>query len=284
MRTLPTDATLLATKMALKLGDITVTEAGFGADLGAEKFLDIKCHYGNMYPDAVVVVATIRALKMHGGVKKTELSQENVQAVSDGFTNLAKQVENMRGFGLPVLVAINKFATDTPAEIDMLLKKCESYGVDVSLNECWEKGGEGGIALANKVLETLEKKESHFKVLYENDLSLEEKIETIAKEIYGADGVTYAPAAKKELKRITDMGLSNFPVCMAKTQYSLSDDQTKLGRPEGFTINIREVYVSAGAGFVVAVTGAIMTMPGLPKKPAAYGIDVNDEGVITGLF
>ena len=275
---------LLATKMALKLGDITVTEAGFGADLGAEKFLDIKCHYGNMYPDAVVVVATIRALKMHGGVKKTELSQENVQAVSDGFTNLAKQVENMRGFGLPVLVAINKFATDTPAEIDMLLKKCESYGVDVSLNECWEKGGEGGIELAQKVIDTIENKESNFHYLYENELSIVEKIETIAKEIYGAGEVIIEPAAKQQIARIESLGFGSMPVCMAKNQYSLSDDKTILGRPEGFPIHIRDVYVSAGAGFVVAITGTIMTMPGLPKVPAAEGIDVNDDGQITGLF
>ena len=273
-----------ATKMALKLSDIAITEAGFGADLGAEKFMDIKCRMAGLKPDAVVLVATVRALKYNGGVPKTELVAENLDALKKGICNLEKHIENLQKYGVPVVVTLNSFVTDTKAETDYVEQFCHERDCEFALSEVWEKGGEGGIALANKVLETLEKKESHFKVLYENDLSLEEKIETIAKEIYGADGVTYAPAAKKELKRITDMGLSNFPVCMAKTQYSLSDDQTKLGRPEGFTINVREVYVSAGAGFVVAVTGAIMTMPGLPKKPAAYGIDVNDEGVITGLF
>ena len=273
-----------ATKTAMKLADITITEAGFGADLGAEKFFDIKCRKADLKPDAVVLVATIRALKYNGGVAKADLAEENLEALKKGIVNLEKHIENLQKYGVPVVVTLNSFVTDTKAETDYVEQFCHERDCEFALSEVWEKGGEGGIALANKVLETLEKKESHFKVLYENDLSLEEKIETIAKEIYGADGVTYAPAAKKELKRITDMGLANFPVCMAKTQYSLSDDQTKLGRPEGFTINVREVYVSAGAGFVVAVTGAIMTMPGLPKKPAAYGIDVNDEGVITGLF
>ena len=273
-----------ATKTALKLADYVITEAGFGADLGAEKFFDIKCRKAGIRPDAVVLVATVRALKYNGGVPKDQLSEENLEALKKGIVNLEKHIENIQKYHVPVVVTLNSFVTDTKAETDYVEQFCHERDCEFALSEVWEKGGEGGIALANKVLETLEKKESHFKVLYENDLSLEEKIETIAKEIYGADGVTYAPAAKKELKRITDMGLSNFPVCMAKTQYSLSDDQTKLGRPEGFTINVREVYVSAGAGFVVAVTGAIMTMPGLPKKPAAYGIDVNDEGVITGLF
>ena len=273
-----------ATKTALKLADYVITEAGFGADLGAEKFFDIKCRKADLKPDAVVLVATIRALKYNGGVAKADLAEENLEALKKGIVNLEKHIENLQKYGVPVVVTLNSFVTDTKAETDYVEQFCHERDCEFALSEVWEKGGEGGIALANKVLETLEKKESHFKVLYENDLSLEEKIGTIAKEIYGADGVTYAPAAKKELKRITDMGLSNFPVCMAKTQYSLSDDQTKLGRPEGFTINVREVYVSAGAGFVVAVTGAIMTMPGLPKKPAAYGIDVNDEGVITGLF
>ena len=273
-----------ATKTALKLADYVITEAGFGADLGAEKFFDIKCRKADLKPDAVVLVATIRALKYNGGVAKADLAEENLEALKKGIVNLEKHIENLQKYGVPVVVTLNSFVTDTKAETDYVEQFCHERDCEFALSEVWEKGGEGGIALANKVLETLEKKESHFKALYENDLSLEEKIETIAKEIYGADGVTYAPAAKKELKRITDMGLSNFPVCMAKTQYSLSDDQTKLGRPEGFTINVREVYVSAGAGFVVAVTGAIMTMPGLPKKPAAYGIDVNDEGVITGLF
>ena len=273
-----------ATTAALSMADYVVTEAGFGADLGAEKFFDIKCRKADLKPDAVVLVATIRALKYNGGVAKADLAEENLEALKKGIVNLEKHIENLQKYGVPVVVTLNSFVTDTKAETDYVEQFCHERDCEFALSEVWEKGGEGGIALANKVLETLEKKESHFKVLYENDLSLEEKIETIAKEIYGADGVTYAPAAKKELKRITDMGLSNFPVCMAKTQYSLSDDQTKLGRPEGFTINVREVYVSAGAGFVVAVTGAIMTMPGLPKKPAAYGIDVNDEGVITGLF
>ena len=273
-----------ATKTALKLADYVITEAGFGADLGAEKFFDIKCRKAGLKPDAVVLVATIRALKYNGGVAKADLGTENLNALKKGIVNLEKHIENLQKYGVPVVVTLNSFITDTKAETDFVEQFCHDRDCEFALSEVWEKGGEGGIALANKVLDTLEHKDSHFKVLYENELSLEEKIETIAREIYGADGVTYSPAAKKELKRITDMGLSNFPVCMAKTQYSLSDDQTKLGRPEGFTINVREVYVSAGAGFVVAVTGAIMTMPGLSKNPAAYGIDVNDDGVITGLF
>ena len=273
-----------ATKTALKLADYVITEAGFGADLGAEKFFDIKCRKAGLKPDAVVLVATIRALKYNGGVAKADLGTENLDALKKGIVNLEKHIENLQKYGVPVVVTLNSFITDTKAETDFVEQFCHDRDCEFALSEVWEKGGEGGIALANKVLDTLEHKDSHFKVLYENELSLEAKIETIAREIYGADGVTYSPAAKKELKRITDMGLSNFPVCMAKTQYSLSDDQTKLGRPEGFTINVREVYVSAGAGFVVAVTGAIMTMPGLSKNPAAYGIDVNDDGVITGLF
>ena len=273
-----------ATKTALKLADYVITEAGFGADLGAEKFFDIKCRKAGLKPDAVVLVATIRALKYNGGVAKADLGTENLDALKKGIVNLEKHIENLQKYGVPVVVTLNSFITDTKAETDFVEQFCHDRDCEFALSEVWEKGGEGGIALANKVLDTLEHKDSHFKVLYENELSLEEKIETIAREIYGADGVTYSPAAKKELKRITDMGLSNFPVCMAKTQYSLSDDQTKLGRPEGFTINVREVYVSAGAGFVVAVTGAIMTMPGLSKNPAAYDIDVNDDGVITGLF
>ncbi len=273
-----------ATKTALKLADYVITEAGFGADLGAEKFFDIKCRKAGLKPDAVVLVATIRALKYNGGVAKADLGEENLEALKKGIVNLEKHIENLQKYGVPVVVTLNSFVTDTKAETDFVEKFCLDRNCEFALSEVWEKGGEGGVALANKVLETLEKKESHFAPLYADDLSLEEKIETIAKEIYGADGVTYSPAAKKELKRIADMGMSDFPVCMAKTQYSLSDDQTKLGRPEGFTVNVREVYVSAGAGFVVAVTGAIMTMPGLSKKPAAYGIDVNDDGVITGLF
>ncbi len=273
-----------ATKTALKLADYVITEAGFGADLGAEKFFDIKCRMAGLKPDAVVLVATIRALKYNGGVAKADLGTENLEALKKGIVNLEKHIENLQKYRVPVVVTLNSFVTDTKAETDFVEKFCRERGCEFALSEVWEKGGEGGIALANKVLETLEQKESHFKPLYENELSLEEKIETIAKEIYGADGVTYSPAAKKELKRIAEMGMSDFPVCMAKTQYSLSDDQTKLGRPTGFTVNVREVYVSAGAGFVVAVTGAIMTMPGLSKNPAAYGIDVNDDGVITGLF
>ena len=273
-----------ATKTALKLADYVITEAGFGADLGAEKFMDIKCRMAGLNPDAVVLVATVRALKYNGGVPKAELSEENLDALKKGIVNLEKHIENLQKYGVPVVVTLNSFITDTKAETDYIEQFCRERGCEFALSEVWEKGGEGGIALAEKVLDTLENKESHFKPLYEDNLSLTEKIETVAKEIYGADGVTYAPATLKELKRIEELGMGNFPVCMAKTQYSLSDDQTKLGRPTGFTINVREVYVSAGAGFVVAVTGAIMTMPGLPKAPAAYNIDVDDNGVITGLF
>lgn len=273
-----------ATKTALKLADYVITEAGFGADLGAEKFFDIKCRKAGLAPDAVVLVATVRALKYNGGVAKADLGTENLDALKKGIVNLEKHIENLQKFGVPVVVTLNSFVTDTKAETDYVEQFCRERGCEFALSEVWEKGGEGGIELANKVLLTLEQKESHFKPLYPDDMSLEDKIATVAREIYGADGVTYSAAAKKELKRITDMGMSSFPVCMAKTQYSLSDDQTKLGRPNGFTINVREVYVSAGAGFVVAVTGSIMMMPGLSKNPAAYGIDVNDDGVITGLF
>ena len=273
-----------ATKAALKLADIVVTEAGFGADLGAEKFLDIKCRKAGLKPDAIVLVATVRALKYNGGVPKAELSEENLEALKKGIVNLEKHIENLQKYKVPVVVTLNSFITDTEAEIAFIENFCKERGCEFALSEVWEKGGEGGVALANKVLETLEKKESHFAPIYEDSLSLEEKIETIAKEIYGADGVTYSPAAKKELRRITDMGMGHFPVCMAKTQYSLSDDPKKLGRPEGFTVNVREVYVSAGAEFVVAINGAIMTMPGLPKQPAAFGIDVDKDGTITGLF
>ena len=273
-----------ATKTALKLADYVITEAGFGADLGAEKFFDIKCRKAGLAPDAVVLVATVRALKYNGGVAKADLGTENLDALKKGIVNLEKHIENLQKFGVPVVVTLNSFVTDTKAETDYVEQFCRERGCEFALSEVWEKGGEGGIELANKVLLTLEQKESHFKPLYPDDMSLEDKIATVAREIYGADGVTYSAAAKKELKRITDMGMSSFPVCMAKTQYSLSDDQTKLGRPNGFTINVHEVYVSAGAGFVVAVTGSIMTMPGLSKNPAAYGIDVNDDGVITGLF
>jgi formate--tetrahydrofolate ligase len=273
-----------ATKTALKLADYVITEAGFGADLGAEKFFDIKCRMAGLKPDAVVLVATIRALKYNGGVPKDELSSENLDALKAGIVNLEKHIENLNKFGVPVVVTLNSFVTDTKAETDFVEQFCKERGCEFALSEVWEKGGEGGIDLANKVLETIEHKESNFKVLYDDSLSLKEKIETVAKEIYGADGVTYSPAAERELKRITDLGMGDFPVCMAKTQYSLSDDAKKLGRPSGFKINVREVYASAGAGFVVAVNGSIMTMPGLSKKPAAYGIDVDDNGVITGLF
>ncbi len=273
-----------ATKTALKLADYVITEAGFGADLGAEKFFDIKCRMAGLKPDAVVLVATIRALKYNGGVPKDELSSENLDALKAGIVNLEKHIENLQKYGVPVVVTLNSFVTDTKAETDFVEQFCKERGCEFALSEVWEKGGEGGIDLANKVLETIEHKESNFKVLYDDSLSLKEKIETVAKEIYGADGVTYSPAAERELKRITDLGMGDFPVCMAKTQYSLSDDAKKLGRPSGFKINVREVYASAGAGFVVAVNGSIMTMPGLSKKPAAYGIDVDDNGVITGLF
>ena len=273
-----------ATKTALKLADYVITEAGFGADLGAEKFFDIKCRMAGLKPDAVVLVATIRALKYNGGVPKDELSSENLDALKAGIVNLEKHIENLHKFGVPVVVTLNSFVTDTKAETDFVEQFCKERGCEFALSEVWEKGGEGGIDLANKVLETIEHKESNFKVLYDDSLSLKEKIETVAKEIYGADGVTYSQAAERELKRITDLGMGDFPVCMAKTQYSLSDDAKKLGRPSGFKINVREVYASAGAGFVVAVNGSIMTMPGLSKKPAAYGIDVDDNGVIIGLF
>ena len=273
-----------ATKTALKLADYVITEAGFGADLGAEKFFDIKCRKAGLAPDAVVLVATIRALKYNGGVAKADLNGENLEALEKGIVNLEKHIENLQKYGVPVVVTLNSFVSDTKAETDFVENFCRERGCEFALSEVWEKGGEGGVALAEKVLETLENKESNFKVLYDDVLSLKEKIETVAKEIYGADGVTYTAAADKELKRITDLGMGDLPVCMAKTQYSLSDDATKLGRPSGFTINVREVYVSAGAGFVVAINGSIMTMPGLPKKPAAFEIDVNEEGVITGLF
>ncbi len=273
-----------ATKTALKLADYVVTEAGFGADLGAEKFFDIKCRKAGLRPDAVVLVATVRALKYNGGVPKDKLSEDNLDALKAGIVNLEKHIENLHKFGVPIVVTLNSFITDTKAETDFVEQFCRERDCEFALSEVWEKGGEGGIALANKVLETLETKKSDFKLLYGDDLSLKEKIETVAKEIYGADGVTYSPAAERELKRITELGMSNLPVCMAKTQYSLSDDAKKLGRPSGFKINVREVYASAGAGFVVAVNGSIMIMPGLGKSPAAYGIDVDDNGRITGLF
>lgn len=273
-----------ATKTALKMADYVITEAGFGADLGAEKFMDIKCRMVGLKPDAVVLVATVRALKYNGGVPKNELSAENMDALQKGIVNLEKHIENLHKFGVPIVVTLNSFVTDTEAEISYIRKFCEDRNCEFALSEVWEKGGEGGIALAEKVLATLENKESDFHVLYENELSLKEKIETVAREIYGADGVNYTSAASKQLKKLEELGFGNLPVCMAKTQYSLSDDPTLLGRPEGFSISVREAYVSAGAGFVVVLTGAVMTMPGLPKAPAAFNIDVNDDGVITGLF
>ena len=273
-----------ATRMALKLADITITEAGFGADLGAEKFMDIKCRMSGLKPDAVVLVATVRALKYNGGVPKDQLSDENLEALAKGIVNLEKHIENIQKYDVPVVVTLNSFVTDTDAENEYIRRFCEERGCEFALSEVWEKGGEGGIALAEKVLETLENKESHFHPLYEDGLSLQEKIETISKEIYGARGVIFEPKAAKQLAKIEAMGFGNMPVCMAKNQYSLSDDAKKLGRPTDFDIHIREAYVSAGAGFVVALTGAVMTMPGLPKVPAANNIDVTDDGQITGLF
>ena len=273
-----------ATKMALKLSDITVTEAGFGADHGAEKFFDIKCRMAGLKPDAVVLVATVRALKYNGGVAKADLAEENLDALAKGIVNLEKHIENIQKYGVPVIVTLNSFVTDTDAENAFIEKFCRERGCEFALSEVWEKGGEGGVDLAQKVLETLETKESDFHTLYNDELSLKDKIRTIAQEIYGAHDVVYEPAAEKQLAKIESMGFGSFPICMAKNQYSLSDDATKLGRPENFDIHIREVYVSAGAGFVVALTGAVMTMPGLPKVPAANGIDVTDDGKITGLF
>ncbi|SER54020.1 formate--tetrahydrofolate ligase [Lachnobacterium bovis] len=273
-----------ATKCALKLADYVITEAGFGADLGAEKFFDIKCRMSGLKPDAVVLVATIRALKYNGGVAKDDLVHEDLDALKRGIVNLEKHIENLQQFKVPVVVTLNSFVTDTEKETEFVKNFCEERGCDFALSEVWEKGGEGGINLANKVLNTLENKESNFEVLYDDELSLKDKIQTIAQKIYGAKDVTYSAAAERELKKITELGFGNMPVCMAKTQYSLSDDPKKLGRPTGFTMNVREVYVSAGAGFVVVLNGAVMTMPGLPKKPAANNIDVDDNGVITGLF
>ena len=273
-----------ATQTALKIADYVITEAGFGADLGAEKFFDIKCRMTGLKPDAVVLVATVRALKYNGGVAKADLGEENLEALERGIVNLEKHIENLQLYGVPVVVTLNRFVSDTDAELAFVREFCEKRGCDFALANVWEKGGEGGIELANAVLNTLETKESHFKVLYEDNLSIKEKIETIAKKIYGADGVTYSAEADRAIAKIEEMGFANMPVCMAKNQYSLSDDAKKLGRPTGFTVNIREVYVSAGAGFVVAITGAIMTMPGLPKVPAAERIFVDDEGITHGLF
>lgn len=273
-----------ATNAALSIADYCITEAGFGADLGAEKFFDIKCRLAGLKPDAVVLVATIRALKYNGGVAKTDLGAENLDALKKGIVNLEKHIENLQKYGVPVVVTLNSFVTDTDAEVSFVRSFCEERNCEFALSTVWEHGGDGGIELAGKVLETLDKKESHFKPLYEDDLPLTEKIETVAKDIYGAKGVVFSSTAAKQLQKLTDLGFGKLPVCMAKTQYSLSDDPAKLGRPEDFEITVREVYVSAGAGFVVVLTGAVMTMPGLPKKPAAFNIDVNDDGVITGLF
>ena len=273
-----------ATTAALSMADYVVTEAGFGADLGAEKFFDIKCRQAGLSPDAVVLVATIRALKYNGGVPKAELSAENVEALEKGIVNLEKHIENLQKYKVPVVVTLNSFVTDSEAEIAFVKQFCEERGCEFAISEVWEKGGEGGIALAEKVLKTLEEKESHFEPLYPSELPLTEKIETVAKEIYGAKGVNYTAAAKKQLAKLTELGFGDLPVCMAKTQYSLSDDPALLGRPKDFDITVREAYVSAGAGFVVVLTGAVMTMPGLPKQPAAFGIDVDESGKITGLF
>lgn len=273
-----------ATRIGLKLADYCITEAGFGADLGAEKFFDIKCRMAGLKPDAVVLVATVRALKYNGGVAKDSLSEENLEALKKGIVNLEKHIENLQQYGVPVVVTLNKFATDSEAELTFVENFCKEHDCEFALSEVWEKGGEGGIDLANKVMSTLENKKSDFHTLYNEEMSLAEKIETIATNIYGADGVEFEKSAKKQLDKLTELGFGNLPVCMAKTQYSFSDDPNLLGRPEGFKIHVRDVYVSAGAGFVVVLTGAVMTMPGLPKKPAAYGIDVDDNGVITGLF
>lgn len=273
-----------ATKTALKLADYTITEAGFGADLGAEKFFDIKCRMGGLKPDAVVLVATVRALKYNGGVSRAELGEENLEALKKGIVNLEKHIENIAAYDVPCVVTLNQFTTDTEAELAFVRTFCEERGCEFALSQVWEKGGEGGVDLANKLVETIETRESRFHCLYEDSLALKEKIETVAKEIYGASDVVYDNAAQRELERLEQLGFGNLPVCMAKNQYSLSDDPALLGRPSNFVIHIREIYVSAGAGFVVAITGTIMTMPGLPKVPAAERIDVSDDGRITGLF
>jgi len=274
----------MATKIGLKLEDYLVTEAGFGADLGAEKFFDLKCRFAGFKPAAVVVVATVRALKMNGGLAKDQLGSEDLEALERGIVNLEKHIENMGKFGVPAVVAINRFPTDTDAELDFIRKRCEQLGTEVALSEVFTKGGEGGVELATKVMALLDSKKSNFKVLYELEMPIEDKIEKIAKEIYGADGVNFDKAAQNSIKKFTEMGYGDMPICMAKTQYSLTDDQTKLGRPTDFTITVREVRLSAGAGFLVAITGAIMTMPGLPKRPAAMRMDIDADGVITGLF
>lgn len=275
---------LIATRMSLKLAEYTVTEAGFGADLGAEKFFDIKSRFGNLKPDATVIVGTVRALKHHGGAKKEELGIENLEQLARGFENLEKHIENIKKFGVPAIVAINKFPTDTDAELNYVLDRCRELGAEAVLSEVWGKGGDGGVEMAKAVVKVCETKESHFKPIYEVEESIKEKIEKIAKEVYGADGVDFTKACEKQIKNIESMGLDKMPICMAKTQYSLSDDPTLLGRPEGFRITVRDIRVSNGAGFLVALTGDIMTMPGLPKVPAANNIDILPSGEIVGLF
>ena len=275
---------VIATKAALKMADYVITEAGFGADLGAEKFFDIKCRAAGLKPDAAVLVATIRALKYNGGVKKEDLSGEDLEALKKGIVNLEKHIENLKLYGVPVVVTLNAFSSDTDAEVEFVRNFCKERDCDLALSKVWEHGGEGGIELAKKVLDTIENRKSDFKPLYDLDISIDEKINTIARRIYGADGVSYSSKAKKQMEELEKLGFGSLPICIAKTQYSLSDDQTLLGRPEGFDINVREIYVSAGAGFIVAVTGNIMTMPGLSKNPAAYSIDVDENGKITGLF
>ncbi|HVJ50488.1 formate--tetrahydrofolate ligase [Desulfitobacterium sp.] len=275
---------IVATQLALKLADYVVTEAGFGADLGAEKFFNLKSRFANLKPAATVIVATVRALKMNGGVAKEDLGAENLQALAKGIVNLEKHIENIGKFGVPAVVAINRFPSDTDAELKFVAQRCRELGAEFALSEVFTKGGEGGIELAKTVLNIVDNKESNFKVLYELDQPIESKIEKVAKEIYGADGVNFTKEAQKDIKKYTEMGYGNLPVCMAKTQYSLTDDPTLLGRPTGFKITVREVRLSAGAGFVVAITGAIMTMPGLPKRPAALRMDIDAEGKITGLF
>ena len=276
---------VMATRMALKMGDYAVTEAGFGADLGAEKFLDIKCRMANLTPDAVVIVATVRALKMHGGLAKTELTEENIPALERGVPNLLRHVSNIKNvFGLPCVVAVNRFPTDTDAEIDFIIEKCRELGVNTVLSTVWADGGRGGEALAREVVRLCEEEKGSFTFAYDAGMTIEQKIDAIVRRIYGGDGVSIAPAAKKQIARLTELGFGNMPVCMAKTQYSFSDDQTKLGAPTGFTVTVRSVKVSAGAGFIVALTGDIMTMPGLPKVPAAERIDVDENGMISGLF
>ena len=275
---------VMATQLAIKLGDYAITEAGFGADLGAEKFLDIKCRQAGLKPDAVVIVATVRALKMHGGVAKKDLAEENLEALKAGLENLEKHIENIAKYDLPSVVAINAFPTDTEAELALLNECCQKLGVDVAISKVWEKGADGGIELANKLLEVLDTKEAHYHPLYELDLSIEQKIETIVKEIYGGDGVEFTKKAKNKIKKYTEQGLGDLPICIAKTQYSLSDQPTLLGRPTGFTVMINDIIPSVGAGFLVAISGDIMRMPGLPKRPAAVGMDIDENGKIVGLF